>query len=807
LAFLLYLDLSEEFRIRVMIRHFITIFFRNLHRQKIYAIFNISGLSIGLTTFILIASLVQYEYSFDTFHENLDRIYRVEEMAHMADGDQFWSQTCFSIADNFKNEFPEVEDAVVTRPVWGDYLSSSEELTFFEPDGLYASQALFHLFTFEWIEGDLGSALKEPNAIVLTDELAEKYFPDENPFGKMITIRNRFPFKVTGIVKKTPDNSTLQPSYICSIRALETMDGTELEDNWNNYSYYTYLLLHEGSNEAAFESKISGYMLDKDKNTRGTMMLRPFSIIHLRPSNLGGMYLLVALYSMVAGLALCIAAINFINLITAYAETRGKEIGIKKAVGGKRSTLFFQFITESIALALISVFIAFLLSEIALPLFNRIVDRHLDIQYIQNIGFIAFIVGVAMTIGFLAGIYPALYMSAFQPVRFLGFSNSGKGGRSYLRKSLVVIQFVVATFLILTTIMIYRQFAYHEKKELGFTRDNILFSWITINEEEGEKDFQLIRERLLSEPFIKQASISSAIPFNGTSGTIVSWEGAFEGEQLNIRRSWIDYEYIDIFDLKILKGRNFSKDIVSDRINACIINETAAKSFGWDDPIGKKVQDIDGREYEVIGMVNDHHLYTTILKIPPAMMLLHDGCTTGNQVYSFKISEGDNLSEKMGAIQSVFREFYPDLLIDLHLLKDNMDYESLKVYKGMANTIGFFSLITIGIGVVGLLGLVAYSTKRRTKEIGIRKIHGASPGQIFRLLAREFIILLVIANVIALPLGAINKYMDPAEIKVASSPWEYLLAAGIIVLVAMFTISYHTIVAAIQNPSKSLRYE
>jgi putative ABC transport system permease protein len=790
-----------------MLHHFITIFFRNLNRQKIYATFNIAGLSIGLTTFILIALLVQYEYSFDTFHHNLDRIYRVEEIAHMSDGDQFWSQTCFPIAENFKNEFPDVSDAVVTRPVWGDYLSSTDKLTFYEPDGLYASPSLFNIFSFECIEGDLTKALLEPMSIVLTDELARKYFPEGSALGQTITIRNKFPFKVTGVIRKLPDNSTLQPSYICNIIGLKTVDNVALTDNWNNYSYYTYLLLQNANQSDALQEKIAGYMLDKDQKTKGTMKLRPFSIIHLRPSDLGGMYLLVALYSMVAGLALFIAAINFINLITAYAETRGKEIGIKKVIGGRRSVLFLQFISESVLLSFISVFLAFLIAEFTLPLFNRIVDRQLDIRYIQNIEFVFMIIGVALVIGFLAGFYPAVYMSSFKPIRFLRFSNSGTGGRSLLRKSLVVIQFVIATFLILTTIMIYRQFTYHEKKELGFSRDNVLFSWIKINEDQGAEDFDLIRERLITEPEIADACISSAIPFNGTSGTIVTWEGAFEGEQINIRRSYVHYDYFNVFNLDILKGRNFSRDIPSDLEDGCILNETAAMHFGWTDPIGKQITDIGGKTYRVIGLVNDHHLYTTILKIPPSIMLLHDGKMVGNHIYSYKLSEDASFAQVSEKIRSIYKELHSDVLFELQLLKDNMDYESLKVYKGMANTIGFFSLITIGIGVIGLLGLVAYVTKRKTKEIGIRKIHGATSGEIFRLLAKEFILLLIISLIIALPLGAVNKFMDPAEIKVDSNPWEYLLAAGLILFISLITISYHTITASLQNPARSLRYE
>jgi putative ABC transport system permease protein len=355
--------------------------------------------------------------------------------------------------------------------------------------------------------------------------------------------------------------------------------------------------------------------------------------------------------------------------------------------------------------------------------------------------------------------------------------------------------------------MIYRQFTFHEKKELGFTRENILFSWIKINEEQGTKDFDLIRERLISEPEIEDACISSAIPFNGTSGTIVNWEGAYEGEQMNIRRSYVHYDYADVFNLDILKGRNFSRDIPADLGDGCIINETAARHFGWSDPIGKRITDISGKTYQVIGVVNDHHLFTTLLKIPPSMMLLHEGGMVGNNIYSFKFSEDASFTLVSEKIRSIFKEFHPEILFDLQLLKDNMDYESLKVYKGMANTIGFFSLITIGIGVIGLLGLVAYTTKRKTKEIGIRKIHGATSGEIFRLLAKDFILLLGISIIIALPLGAVNKFMDPAEIKVESNPWEYLLAAGLILFISLITISYHTIVSSLQNPSKSLRYE
>ena len=355
--------------------------------------------------------------------------------------------------------------------------------------------------------------------------------------------------------------------------------------------------------------------------------------------------------------------------------------------------------------------------------------------------------------------------------------------------------------------MIYRQFTYHINKDLGFNNGNILFAWIKINEGPGNRNFDMIREKIVAEPEIKNACISSNIPFNGTSGTNVSWEGAYEGDQLNIRRNWVNYDYTSVFGLNIVRGRNFSREIPSDLNDGCIINETAAKSFGWTEPIGKKIYDISGKEYQVVGVVNDHHLYTTILKIPPSMMLLHDGNTQGTHIYSFKLSEGKTFTQAKEKISAIFKEYFPDSLFDLQLMADDMNYESLKIYRGMANSIGFFSIITIGIAIVGLFGLVAYSTKRKTKEIGIRKIHGASPRQIFSMLAREYIQLLIIAVLIALPLGKINKIMDPAEIKVASSAWEYLFSTGIILLIAFTTIIYHTIYASVKNPVDSLRYE
>ena len=794
-----------------MFKHFLKIAVRNYTRNKSFAFINIIGLSCGLTTFILIALFVQYEYSFDKFHEKHERIYALQPIAHMMDGDQYWQQIGYPVGRSLIEKFPEVKDVVVTRPVWGEYLSTSEKLTFYEEEGQYVEQSFFNIFSTEFIEGTPENALSEPYSIVLTESMRDKYFPGQSGLGKFMKVNNRYELKVTGVIKDFPKNSTLIVDYLTPIKLIEINDGWPLEEQWDNFTYFTYMLLHEQANPEAFNTKIADFLSNteqfKENPTKYTLWLNPLKNWHLLndPSE-RGLLIIVLLYAGVAIFALLIACVNFMNLTTAYSVSRAREIGVKKVLGSGRKALGGQFIFESIFVALISMFIAFVMAEFAMPYFNRIVSRDLDIQYFQNWPFLVFILIITLLTGIISGFYPAVFLSKFRPVQALKNATSMSNSKSLLRRVLVTFQFVISSILILSTLVIYKQFVFMKNKELGFDKELVLHAIITAEKKEDSRKLDVIKSRLDQVPEIQSVSVSNTIPFYGSQGTNIGWEGAQPDETLNSRYNFISYDFLETFGLELVRGRNFSKDINTDIEEACLINETAVQAFGWEDPIDKKVN-FWGKEYRVIGVVQDFHPYSVFQIIPPFVFRLHNEDIDQWLRHAIRIAPGTNILEIKQTITDIYKEFFPNTLFDFQYLGDNQDNVAVEIYQGIVSTFLFFSIITIAIAVFGMFGLVAFTTKSRTKEIGIRKVHGASTRQIFILLAREFIILIFIAIVLALPAGIGFKAIDPAAYKPENEVWEYLITGLLVITVTFLTIYFHTRKASRQNPTEALKYE
>jgi putative ABC transport system permease protein len=794
-----------------MLNHILKIATRNYIRNRSFAFINIFGLSIGLTTFILIALFVQYEFSFDQFHKKYDRIYRIQTIAHMADGDQHWLQLGYPVGNAIEDKFAEVEESVTIRPVWGQYLSTSEKLTFHEEDGMYAQQSFFDIFTVEFIEGSSEDALSEPYSIVLSESLRKKYFPGQNALGKFIKANNRYDLKVTGVIKDFPKNSNLVVDYLSPIKLIEVDNKWPLEEQWDNFSYYTIISIHEKVDRYAFDTKISDFLIQseqfKNNPTKYTLWLNPLKDWHLLsdPSN-RGLLIIVYLYAGVAIFALLIACVNFMNLTTAYSVSRAKEVGIKKVLGSRKLALSYQFLLESIIIAMVSMHIAFILAEFAMPFFNRIVSRQLDIYYIENWPFIAFIILITLATGVISGIYPAFFISSFKPVQALKNISAISNSKSPLRRILVTFQFVISSILILSTLVIYKQFIFMKNKELGFNKEMVFHAMIDPEKREDPRKLDIIQNRISSIPEITSISVSTSIPFYGSNGTNVGWEGAQPDEVINARYNFISYDFIKTFGLEIVKGRNFSKDISTDISEACIINETAANAFGWEEPLEKNVVFWD-KEYRVVGVVKDFHPYSVFERIPPFIFRVHNENIDQGQRHAVRFAPGTNILEAKHAIIEIYKEFFPNTLFDFQYLGDNSDNVAMEIYQGIVRTFLFFAIITIAIAVVGMFGLVAFTTKSRTKEIGIRKVHGASAKQIFTLLAKEFIVLIIIAVIVALPAGIGFKSIDPAAYKPDSEIWEYFFTGLLVFLITLITVSFHTRKASRQNPTESLRYE
>ena len=514
-----------------MFRHLIKIAIRNFIRHKSFAFINIFGLSFGLACFILITLFVQYEFSYDKFNEHYERIYRVQLIAHMADGDEYWSQVGYPVGDAMKQKYGEIEEFVVTRPVWGEYLSSSEKLTFFESDGQYADSTFFNVFTATFIEGSKQGALKEPYSIVLTRSLKEKYFGEGPALGKFIKAKNRYELKVTAVIEDFPESTTLVTDYISPIQLIEINDSyAELKDQWDNMSYYTYILANPHVSKEELDAKMGSFLMEnenfKDNPTKYTVWFNPITSLHLLPDPMEpGLLIIVYMYSGVAIFALLIACINFMNLTTAYSVSRAKEIGIKKVVGSSRHSLTSQFLFESILVSAASMILAFIIAEIALPYFNLVVSRQLELSLIGDWKFTLFICGVALFTGILAGAYPAFHLSGFKPSRALKSASSLSNTRSPLRRVLVTFQFVISSILILSTIVIYNQFTYMRDKEVGFDKEYLMYSYIGAEKKEASRKLDLIKNRLGQIPEVEIATVSWTIPFHSSSGSNVTWEG------------------------------------------------------------------------------------------------------------------------------------------------------------------------------------------------------------------------------------------------------------------------------------------
>jgi putative ABC transport system permease protein len=795
-----------------MLKHIFKIATRNFVRNKSFAFINIFGLSFGLTTFILIALFVQYELSWDKFHEDHEHIYRLQVIAHMADADDHWSQVGYPLGAAIKSSVPEIVQVAVTRPVWGEYVSSSDELAFHNDDGQYVDPSFFDIFTVEFIEGNRQNALSDPYSIVLTEKLKRKHFGDEPALGKIMKIKTRHEVKVTGVIRDFPENSTLEIEYISPIKLLEIVDpGQKLDEQWDNFSYYTYLKTSAFADEQVVNSKIRDFINNsehfKDNPTKYSLWLNPLKNFHLLPDpQEPGLLIIVYLYGGVAIFALLIACINFMNMTTAYSAARAKEIGIKKVVGSTKGALTRQFLFESLFVAIISMHIAIILAEFALPLFNTIVNRPLDFSLTENWRFFGFILGITVLTGIVSGAYPAFILSGFQPYKALKNASALSNSKNPLRRVLVTFQFTISSVLILSTLIIYKQFAFMKNKELGFDKEMILYTTIAAEQKDDSRKLEIIADRLSELREVKSVSVSQTVPFRGSQGTNITWEGAQPDETINSRYNFVGYDFIETYGMELVSGRGFSREIASDFEEAILINETAVRSLGWDNPLEKNITLWD-KEYRVIGVVQDFHPFSVFQRIPPYIFRLHSEDIDQWLQHSVKIHANSNVIDTKQKISAVYKAFFPDILFDFEYLGDRMDNTIWVVYNGIVKTFLFFSLITISIAVVGMFGLVAFSTKSRTKEIGIRKVHGASIRQIFALLAREFVVLIIIAIIISLPAGLGFKSIDPAAYKAETGVWEYILTALMVFMVTLITITFHTQKASKQNPTEALRYE
>jgi len=796
-----------------MIKNYFKIAFRNIWRHRLFSFLNILGLTVGMTACFLIFTYVSFESSYDNFHSKSDRIYRVvadiktpTEVVHN-------SGPSWAFVPHV-TEFPEIETAV---RVMGDLmLFTKDNLKFNESEVLWADADFFNTFDFPLVKGDSKTALSEPLSIVLSETLAKKYFADEDPMGKTITLfenPQQQPATVTGIMKDFPNNSHIKGSAVVSMTTITKKFNAGLDDQWGNYSPFAYVLLKPGVDAAAFEKKLPGF-LEKWDGTHmkqiqmfPTLFLEPLKDVYLRSprdgygsvkGNINNIYI----FSIIGLFIILIASINFVNLTTARSTERAKEVGIRKVIGANKVQLKFQFIGESILICTIAFLLTIVLIAILTPSFNQLAGKVIGTGVFNNFHYIIYLLGVALGIGLLAGMYPAFVLSSFKPVTVLkGRFATGSSG-NLLRKGLVVCQFAISTALVIGTIIVYTQMSYMRNQELGFKKDQVL-----VLDTNGDSGAKALKQAISGLANVNEVSLSGSVPGAGYPNAYSEIENAKGEFQIaNLDLYLVDFDYIPLYKMKIVAGRAFSRDFMADTTQAMVLNEAAVKMFGFTSPeqaIGKKFKQWK-YEGKIVGVVKDFHFRSLQESIKPLSMRVDEG----NMDYLSISLNTSNLQSTMAAIEKTYQNTFPNRPNSYYFLDEffNQQYQTEEKFGKLFL---IFSLLAIFISCLGLLGLASYSTMQRTKEIGIRKVLGASVPNLLNLLSLDFLKLVFISFFVAVPLAAyfMHKWLNDYAYKIKMSWWIFALAMLIALLVAFLTISLQALRAATSNPVKSLRTE
>jgi putative ABC transport system permease protein len=785
-----------------MIKNYIKIALRNLTRHKGYSLINIAGLAIGMACCILILLWVQDELSFDRFHKNSNNIYRVIQDINFTDHSTTWAITQGPLGPSLKEDFPEIVN--FTRVTGRRFRLTYGEHSYDEVLGMTDS-SIFEMFTFPLIEGDPQTALSEPHSIVLTREMAKKYFGNENPIGKVLKADDRYDFLVTGIIEEFPKNSHFRYDFL-----IPFIFGRELNytvDNWRNSQFRTYVQLQEGIPYQEVVQKISAYLYEKptiEKDAR--LNLQPLARIHLYSryefDSAHGDITYVTIFSLIAFFILLIACINFMNLTTARSANRAREVGMRKVAGAYRRDLIRQFFGESILLAFIALTFAVGLVFLLLPVFNDLAAKELRFGISGNFQALLALGMIALFTGIIAGSYPSLFLSGFQPANVLkGTAHSGARGSTF-RKVLVVLQFSLTILLIVCTTVVYNQMNFMRNRKLGYDKEYLVYA---VLRGDMRKQFDAVKEELMKNPNILDVTSSATIPTYGYnfSNSLWRWEGQDPDEEILMRASFIDYDYFKTFGMEIIEGRSYSKEFSTDPKEALIVNEEAVKVMGMESPIGKQLG-IGDNQAKIIGVVKNYHFRSLKQEIEPLILILNPG-----QCYAlFARLKSEGISQAINHMEKIWGQFAPGFPFSYRFMDEAID-NLYRSEQQIGTIFRYFAILAIFISCLGLFGLASYMAEQRTKEIGIRKVLGATVSNILFLLTKEFTKWVLIANALAWPLAyyAMNRWLQGYAYRINIAVWSFVLAAALALAIALFTVSYQAIRAATANPADALRYE
>jgi len=791
-----------------MISSYLKITIRNIRRYKGYSFINIAGLAIGMTCTILISLWVADEINYDRFHEKSANIYRIIEKYNTSNESFAATYIPFPVAAALKEELPEVVDYTRFTFGHGKKLLSRGDKSFYERAYGYVDPSFFKIFTFPFAHGNLKSALSNPYSIVLTEQMAEKYFGEEDPLGKRLSLNNTYDLEVTGVIKNIPENSHLKFDFLAPVQFL-----TEIGKDYNSWDigdYQGYILVRNGTDIKALNTKIRDYKKKHDPETKNQLSLQSLLDIHLHSDikfdlarNKGDIQN-VFIFSLIGILVLLIACINFMNLSTARAATRFREIGVRKVIGAKRVQFAGQFFFESFIHSFLAIGVAAITANVLLPWFNNLTGKQLNLPFSMEMIYSMII--ITCFTGIAAGSYPAFFLSSFRPIDVIrDATRTGKSSRSSrLRRLLVVLQFGVSIVLVISALVASKQMTFVKNRELGFDKEHLIYLQMR---GELSKRYNTIKSELLRHPEIIAVSAAGALPiYMGQSTSNVQWEGKNPDEQFMLNYYSTHYGYLQTMRMELAEGRDFISEL-SQTSDQFILNEEAVKQIGITFPVGKEITysspygDCHGI---VVGVVKDFHFQPLHQKIEP---LLLNFSSEINGYLMIRI-KGMHIDNTVQLIEKIWNKVNPQIPFEYNFLENHFK----NMYRGekrQGKILNGFSLLTIFIACLGLFGLISFMGIQRAKEIGIRKVFGASVLTIVLLFIRQFLKWIIFAFLLACPIAWIlmNRWLQHFAYRTQMGIWPFIIAGGLVLFIALFTIGFHAIKAAITNPVDVLRYE
>jgi putative ABC transport system permease protein len=788
-----------------MIKNYLKTAWRNLWKNKTFSLINIMGLAFGMTCSLLIMLWVKDEYAINKFHVNHPRIYRVMENQNYSGAISTFEATPGILAENIVKDIPEIEMA--SQVLWEEEPLFTVGDKYDKEKGRYVQKDFLKMFSFRLKKGDPKTALDRPDGVVISQKLVDKYFKGQDPIGKIIRLDSKDNVQVTGVLDEIPETSSLKFDFLMSYH--RWWKDNDWAKEWGNNGPRCMVMLKPNADVNKVNAKIKGYIKTKNKDSNVEIFLQNYAESYLYSDwehgvLKGGRIDNVRIFSIVAIIILLIACINFMNLATARSLKRAREIGVRKVVGAFKRQLMGQFIGESLFVAFLALLVSIILALVVMPTFNTLTDKQLNLDFTDP-AFIGLLLLLTFVTGVISGSYPALFMSSLNPIVVLKGSLKFRTGATLFRKALVVIQFALSIIMILGMIIIYRQVDYIHNKNLGFSRENLLYMPL---EGELNKTYPTFKQELLRQAGIKEVTSSSSSPLEVGSSTMgVNWPGKDTTKKMLFSNNPVTYDYVKTMGIQLIEGRDFSPAFGLDSMNY-LVNEAAAKQIGYKEPVGKDLT-MWGDKGKIIGLMKDYHHNSLKVPIEPLILRLHkDKQWGGYWGYVVVRTDPGKTEEAIASMEKMYKQFNPGFPFKYFFA----DQEFMTHYKREHTTSKlskYFAFLAIFISCLGLFGLITFTAEQRTKEIGIRKVLGASVPGIVQMLSKDFIKLVLIAAVIAFPIAWLwmNSYLQDFAYRVEIG-WVAFAIAGIAaIMIALITVSFQAIKAALSNPVKSLRTE